>query len=179
MIYFTADHHFGHTNVIRHCNRPFETAEEMDAAFIRNWNAEVTTKDDVYIIGDFTMRPAAEAHEYLSRLNGRKYMIRGNHDRFLNGFESYESDFVWVKDYHVLRTDGQRVVLFHFPIMEWDQFYRGAIHLYGHVHNSQKSGKRLAALNGLAFNVGVDVNGYKPVSIIEIIQRATQTTPAY
>ena len=179
MIFFTADQHFGHANVIRHCGRPFETADDMDEALIRNWNAEVAPKDEVYILGDLTMRSAAEAHGYLSRLNGSKYMIRGNHDRFLKGFETYENDFLWIKDYHVLRTDGQRIVLFHFPILEWDQFYRGAIHLYGHVHNSQKSGERLMALNGLAFNVGVDVNAYKPVSIVEIIQRTAQILPAY
>ena len=159
MIYFTADLHFGHANVIKHCNRPYASAEEMDAELIRNWNATVKPKDEIYILGDFTMRPAAEAHRYLAQLNGSKYFIRGNHDKFLKGFETYEHDFKWVKDYHVLKHDGYRLVLFHFPILEWDQYYRGAIHLYGHVHNSSTSARLLASLAGPAFNVGVDVNG--------------------
>jgi calcineurin-like phosphoesterase family protein len=174
MIFFTADLHFGHANIIRHCDRPFASADEMDEALIHNWNSAIGLNDEVYILGDFTMRPAVEAHRYLTQLNGRKYFIRGNHDRFLKGFNPYMSDFEWVKDYHVLPVEGRRLVLFHFPILEWDQFYRNAIHLYGHVHNSQTSAKRLAALTGPAFNVGVDMNNFMPVSIYEIFQKASQ-----
>ena len=174
MIFLTADLHLGHANIIRHCRRPFSSVEEMDKVIINNWNAAIGPKDEVYIIGDFTMRPAADAHEYLTRLNGHKYFIKGNHDRFLKNFESYASDFVWVKDYYVLRTDEYRIVLFHFPILEWDQFYRGAIHCFGHVHNSPLSGERLSLMSGPAFNVGVDVNEFYPVSLTDIIKRASQ-----
>ena len=52
MIYFTADTHFGHCNVIRFCDRPFASAEEMDEAMIQNWNDRVTGNDTVYILGD-------------------------------------------------------------------------------------------------------------------------------
>ena len=167
MIFFTADLHFGHENIIRHCNRSFASADEMDAALIRNWNAAVGPRDEVYILGDFTMRPAAQAHEYLAALNGRKYFIRGNHDKFLNGFEPYECDFVWVKDYHVLKHEGRKLVLFHYPIAEWDGFFRGSIHLYGHVHNNADSAARLPG--GLAFNVGVDCHDFRPVSMKQIL----------
>ena len=172
MIYFTADLHLGHTNIIRHCKRPFKSAEEMDATIINNWNSTIKPEDDIYILGDFTMRPAAEAHEYVTQLKGRKYLIAGNHDRFLKNYAQYEQDYVWIKDYFVLRTDRLRIVLFHFPILEWDQFFRGAIHLYGHVHNSVKSAERITMLKGSAFNVGVDVCDFRPVSISEIISKA-------
>ena len=172
MIYFTADLHFGHENIIRHCNRPFSSAAEMDETLTRNWNNVVTPEDEVYILGDFTLRPAVEAHGYLTQLNGRKHFIRGNHDKFLKNYEQYENDFEWVKDYHVLFVGKRRFVLFHFPILEWDQYYRGAIHLYGHVHNSQAPAKLMEKLKGSAFNVGVDVNGFQPVSMEEILQRA-------
>ena len=171
MIYFTADLHFGHANVIRHCNRPFASADEMDAALTHNWNSVVGKHDEVYILGDFTMKPAAEAHRYLSALNGRKYMIRGNHDRFIDKYAPFAADFEWVKDYFVLKHERRRFVLFHYPICEWDCFYRGAIHLYGHVHNSTASAERVGGL-GLAFNAGVDCNGFRPVSIDEVIMRA-------
>ena len=174
MIFFTADLHFGHANIMKHCNRPFESVDDMDATLIQNWNDTITQKDEVYILGDFTMKPASDAHGYLTRLNGQKYFIQGNHDRFLRNYEHHKTDFEWIKDYHVLRVDGYRIVLFHYPILEWDQFYRNAIHLYGHVHNSEKSGERLAALTGPAFNVGVDVNEFRPVSLDEIINRANQ-----
>ena len=176
MICFTADLHFGHANVIRHCSRPFASADEMDEALIKNWNDAVKLKDEVYILGDFTMRPSAEAHNYLKRLNGRKYFIKGNHDRFLKSrsFEPYMDDFEWVKDYHTLHIDGKCFVLFHYPILEWANYYRGSIHLYGHVHNSQTSAKLLEGLKGPAFNVGVDVNDYRPVSITDIIRKTGQ-----
>ena len=173
MIYFTSDLHFGHGNIIRHCSRPFASADEMDAALIKNWNETVTPNDDVYILGDLTMRPANEAHRYLSELNGRKYLIRGNHDRrFLKSFDKYADDFVWIKDYFLLNCENKYFVLFHYPIAEWDGFYRKAIHCYGHIHNS--AAKHINAISGLAFNVGVDVNDYKPVSIMEILRKASQ-----
>jgi calcineurin-like phosphoesterase family protein len=172
MVYFTADLHFGHGNIIRHCNRPFASVDEMDAALARNWNAAVSPRDEIYILGDLTMAPAAKAHEILSSLNGRKYFIRGNHDRFLKNFEPFAEDFVWVKDYFVLKYGGRDFVLFHYPIAEWAGFFRGAIHLYGHIHNAPGSVARMDTRGGLAFNVGVDVNGFKPVSIDEIVAAA-------
>ena len=175
MIYFTADLHFGHTNVIRYCGRPFGSVEDMDAGLIRNWNATVSRYDEVYILGDLTMKPPAAAHQYLATLNGRKYMIRGNHDRFLDRFEPYASDFEWIKDYYVLKHEGRKLVLFHYPIFEWADFYHGAIHLFGHVHNAQASEKRLVNLTSPAFNVGVDCNDYRPISIVDIILMAERS----
>jgi len=175
MIYFTADLHLGHANVIRYCDRPFLSVEDMDAGLIRNWNTTVSRCDEVYILGDLTMKPPAAAHQYLTALNGHKYMIRGNHDRFLDRFESYETDFELIKEYYVLKHEGRKFVLFHYPIFEWADFYRGAIHLYGHVHNAQASEKRLINLAGPAFNVGVDCNDYRPMSIEDVILMAERS----
>ena len=172
MVFFTADLHFGHENIIRHCNRPFSSADEMDAALIRNWNATVGPRDEVYILGDLTMQPASKAHEYLEALKGRKFFIRGNHDRFLDGFEPYKHDLAWVKDYHVLKYAGRKIVLFHYPIAEWDGFFRDSIHLYGHIHNSAASTARLPG--GLAFNVGVDCWGFRPISADQILTLAAE-----
>ena len=79
MIYFTADTHFGHYNVIRFCDRPFASAEEMDEAMIQNWNDRVTGNDTVYILGDMFFR-STNAEEILKRLKGKKRLIVGNHD---------------------------------------------------------------------------------------------------
>jgi calcineurin-like phosphoesterase family protein len=171
MIFFTADQHFGHQNIIRTCSRPFASAEEMDEALTRNWNAAVGPGDEVYILGDFTMKPAPEAHRRLSALNGRKYLVVGNHDRFLKQFGPYAADLEWVKDYYVLMHGGRAFVLFHYPIAEWYGYFRGSIHLFGHIHNSPASAARVDA-SGLAFNVGVDCRGFRPVSIEEILALA-------
>ena len=77
MIYFTADTHFGHYNVIRFCDRPFASAEEMDEAMIQNWNDRVTGNDTVYILGDMFFR-STNAEGILKRLKGKKRLIVGN-----------------------------------------------------------------------------------------------------
>ena len=84
MIYYIADTHFGHANILKHDHRPFENTEEMDTTLINNWNERVKTNDDVYIIGDLCFRNADHPEEwYLKRLNGRKHLIIGNHDKAL------------------------------------------------------------------------------------------------
>lgn len=82
MIYYTSDLHLGHANVIRHCDRPFADADEMDAALINNWNAKVHRNDTVYIVGDFLFRAKRPAEGYLSSLKGKKHLIIGNHDKY-------------------------------------------------------------------------------------------------
>ncbi len=129
MIYFTADLHFGHANVIRHCNRPFASADEMDAALTHNWNSFVGKHDEVYILGDFTMKPAAEAHRYLSALNGRKYMIRGNHDHALGTREMSrfhpraKTAMEWTRKRILEEKDGEEIILAisHLPQCATDQ----------------------------------------------------------
>jgi hypothetical protein len=78
--WFTADTHFGHSNIIRHCTRPFGTVEEMDASLIATWNAVVRKDDDIWHLGDFAYRAAKAPADYLRRLNGRKHFVWGNHD---------------------------------------------------------------------------------------------------
>lgn len=171
MIYFTSDLHFGHYNIIAHCNRPFQSIDHMNSVLIQNWNQKVTDRDDVYILGDFTMEDAATAHRFFSVLNGKKYLIRGNHDKFTEKFEQYAEDIVWIKDYHVLKYEKKKFILFHYPILEWESYGKGSIHLYGHIHNNIQSLERVKVLDKNAYNVGVDVNGYAPISIDEVIKR--------
>ena len=70
MIYYTADLHLGHANVIRHCDRPFKSVDEMDEALIRNWNSRVHRLDTVYIVGDLFFRNRRPCEECLAELNG-------------------------------------------------------------------------------------------------------------
>lgn len=169
MIYFTSDLHFGHENVIRHAGRPFLSAREMDETLIQNWNRRVDPQDEIYILGDLTMKGAAYAEGILRRLNGRKYLVCGNHDHFVHQ-QSFDRDLLeWVGDYCELNYEGRTFVLFHYPILEWSRFFRGAYHLHGHQHNGPDYNQinRTAGLR--RFDVGVDANGFAPVSIQEII----------
>ena len=79
MVYFTSDTHFDHANVIRFCNRPFATVEEMNEALITNWNRKVHRDDTVYIMGDMFFR-TTDPEPILQRLKGKKHLIVGNHD---------------------------------------------------------------------------------------------------
>lgn len=171
MIYFTSDLHFNHNNIIAHCNRPFQSVDHMNSILIQNWNQKVNNTDDIYILGDFTMEDADTAHRFFSVLNGRKYLIRGNHDKFTKYFEQYAGDVIWIKDYHVLKYQKRKFVLFHYPILEWENYGKDSIHLYGHIHNNLQSLERAKVLNKNSYNVGVDVNGYAPISIDEVIKR--------
>ena len=85
MKYFISDLHFCHQSIIEMSQRPFATLEEMHATMIRRWNKVVKTNDQVYIIGDFLYKGTAqEANQILSQLKGKKYLIRGNHEKYLN-----------------------------------------------------------------------------------------------
>ncbi len=160
-IFFTADTHFNHANMIKHESRPFENIENMNKKMIEKWNNKVNKNDKIYILGDFVWcRP----NEIVPELNGKKYLIRGNHDKQIS-----EKYFEWIKDYYVLKYNKLRFVLFHYPIFRWDRCHYGDYHLYGHVHSNEKSNSFMNNLN--AYNVGVDVNNYEPVSIDEIVSK--------
>jgi calcineurin-like phosphoesterase family protein len=177
MIYFTADTHFWHTNIIWSCERPFETVEEMNETLIRNWNSRVTDKDEIYILGDFAYKIAGwQVNTILARLKGKKYLIKGNHERYLSTPEFKPEAFEWIKDYYLLVYENVKFVLSHYPMLSWDGSYHGSYHLYGHVHNSgiknPEFGEKLKQLGPCAINVGVDVNDFHPVSITQIIEQA-------
>jgi len=168
MIYFTADLHFYHENVIKHANRPFSSIEEMNKILIRNWNKRICAADEVYILGDVTMKGATYVMETLTQLNGRKYLIKGNHDRFVEQVEFDRSLFEWIKDYHELNYQNERFILFHYPIEEWNHSFRGSIHLHGHQHNHADYNYQNLDSGLRRFDVGVDANDMSPVSIEDI-----------
>lgn len=169
MIYFTADLHFYHDNIIKHANRPFRDYKEMNDVLVRNWNHLVKSQDEVYILGDVTMKGPAFATEMLSALKGRKYLIRGNHDAFVDNREFDLSVFEWVKDYYELAYQKQKFILFHYPIAEWNGYFRDAIQLHGHQHNHADYNFNNLEKGIRRFDVGVDSNYMKPVSVEEII----------
>ena len=130
MIYFISDTHFYHEKIIEYVNRPFKDVEEMNNTLIDNWNKRIEPKDEVYILGDFSFGNKEQTLDLLDKLNGRKYLIKGNHDRVIKDKE-VASRFEWIKDYHMLKYKKYKFVLFHYPLMVWDCQHYGAIHLYG------------------------------------------------
>ena len=89
MIWFTSDLHLGHRAAINMCGRPFENVEEMNEILIRNFNSCVKKNDTVYILGDFSFASPEETRKILEKLNGKKHLIIGNHDKSCKGLENY------------------------------------------------------------------------------------------
>ena len=169
MIYFTADAHFGHGNIIKMENRPFHSVEEMNETLIQNWNAKVSNNDDIFILGDFTLKGPTLANAVLERLSGRKYLIRGNHDRFVDRQNFRKDVFLWVRDYFELSWQGYYFILCHYPLLSWNGMHRGSFHLHGHMHNKMRYNLANRAIGVRRLDVGVDAFGMAPVSIEEIL----------
>ena len=126
MIYFTADTHFGHENVIRFCSRPFSCAAEMDEALIANWNSRVKGNDTVYILGDMFFR-SVNFEEILKRLKGKKRLIVGNHDGSWMT-QTDASRYFESIDKFLETTDGQHALtLCHYPLLTWKHAGRSYI----------------------------------------------------
>lgn len=170
MIYFTSDLHFYHKNVIKHANRPYSDEDEMNVGIISNWNKKVKEEDEIYILGDFTMKGTEYATAVLKRLNGKKYLIKGNHDKFATQETFDNSLFEWVKDYYELQYKNTTFILFHYPIEEWNHYFRGSIHLHGHQRNSPEYNIKNRESGLKRYDVGVDANKMSPVSVDEILE---------
>jgi calcineurin-like phosphoesterase family protein len=172
MKYFIADMHFCHDDVITFSDRPFKNVSEMNDEMIKLWNERVKSPDDeIYILGDFMYRGSAKkANEILKKLRGKKYLIRGNHEQYLDDTVFNLNNYEWVKDYYSFYAKGRKIILFHYPILEWDQYFNNSILLYGHVHD-----KRMEYFDSIlgpkALNVGVDRIGFAPLSIDEVFNK--------
>ncbi|MBQ3664890.1 MAG: metallophosphoesterase [Lachnospiraceae bacterium] len=164
MIWFTSDLHLGHRSVLNFCERPFETVEEMNETLIYHYNSCVRKNDTVYILGDIAHRiPVVEVNQLISRLNGKKYLCKGNHDKKYD-----ESLFEGMYDFLEISVDGINLSLMHYPMMEWPKSRHGSLHLHGHIHTDGEYNLQQKKEGILRYDVGVDANGFYPVSIQQI-----------
>lgn len=166
-LFFTADHHFGHKNILKYSERPFKSVAEMDDALIKRWNEKVGPNDTVYHLGDVGLNAPQELENILNQLNGTIYLIKGNHEK---SALACRKRFEWVKDYYELRVEDesaprgqQNIVLFHYGMRVWNASHWGTYHLYGHSHGMLKDDPTMRA-----FDVGVDCHNYYPISYEEV-----------
>jgi len=173
MIYFTSDLHFGHKNVIRFCDRPYKDLDHMECMIINKFNETVGPEDTTYFLGDIFFYSNNEKIEnVLSRMNGRKILIRGNHDR--KGPNSLENlGFDLVLEEAKIKLNGKRIILSHYPYWLKDDTLdtryehrrpqdMGEWLLHGHTHDSKKIN-----LDNRMIHVGIDAWN-RPVSESEI-----------
>ncbi len=168
MDYFIADTHFGHEKVSH--KRGFATVQEMDELIIARWNARVTDADRVYIVGDLMCHNTLPAEAYLERLRGRKYLAVGNHDRVWTRSVRLNRWFEEVA--FVLEGDckGTFFTASHYPMMDWYRRRHGAHLIYGHIHaTTVEPYYHYLQTVPNAYNAGVDVNNFHPVTLSELI----------
>lgn len=171
--WFTSDTHFWHANVIEFCKRPFSSVEEMNEALIQNWKYLVRPEDHVYVLGDFAMTGPTKIEPIMKRLNGHKFLIRGNHDWHMRYRRWLMMGFEMVTDNTSMIAGNVPLLLSHFPFkqsVDVDDRYverrisddGKSILLHGHVHCSYKQKGRMV-------NVGTDVWSYAPVHLDELL----------
>lgn len=161
-VWFIADTHFYHTNIIKYCNRPFTNAEEMNKVIVQNWNNTIKQKDKVFLVGDFGLANKNKLIEIGNQLNGRKTLILGNHDN-----ESkqtyYAAGFEYVSRYPVIFEDFY--IISHLPqFVQEDGLY---VNIFGHVHDNpiyKDVSKR-------SFCVSAERINYTPIEFQTILKR--------
>lgn len=178
MIYFTADEHHGHRNIIKFCARPFTSLNHMTEELVRRHNEVVKPGDLVYHIGDMFWRTYGlqAAVDTMDRLNGTHFYILGNHCELFE-FPLLREKFVWVRDRaKITAVEGPKmgIVLDHYAGRVWNKSHNGSWQLYGHTHAVLDEEPFL-----LSCDVGVDAWNYYPVSIEQIREKMESKMPAY
>ena len=160
--FFIADTHFGHEKIIMMCDRPFDSVKDMEYGLIEKWNKKVSDEDTVYMLGDFCFKLSKEdAIRILKQLNGKKILIKGNHDRYV-GQRDFDNCFDGIYDYYQITENGQQIILSHYPIIDFAGMYYGAKMIYGHVHNKYVPHKNM-------YCASVECINYEPVTLDELI----------
>lgn len=185
-IWFVSDIHINHKNIIEYSHRPFKDVEEMNETLINNWNNTVPEDGIVFDLGDFAIGGSKVWNDALSRLNGKHYLILGNHD-MKNYRESYSKYFELVTQQMYIQVDDVSIYLNHFPYLCFGGAYReqhNVWQLFGHIHSgpNAKEGKdlnRLCMLFPTQYDVGVDNNDYKPVSFWQVKQIIEKQIESY
>lgn len=152
-IFFTADIHFNHSNIVKYCNRPFDNIEEMNNKIIDSWNNTVKDDDIIYYVGDFCFKSKYKFWE--NKLNGKIIYFRGNHDRFV------------CLDSAVITFNNHKIFIRHKSIMnkcECPDFINFVISAHSHEKYKYKVVDDI-----IVINVGVDVWNFKPVTIERVI----------
>lgn len=162
-IYFTSDLHLGHKNIIEYSKRPFSSVEEMNEAIIERWTKTVKPGDQIYFLGDFALCKEDIAIPMLKRLTGQKFIVFGNHDKYLRKSKIFLEYWAWAKDHAEIKIGDQKIVLNHYAFRTWNQMHRGSYNFHGHSHGS------LPELDYLRqCDVGVDCWNYTPVNYDEL-----------
>jgi len=165
--FFIGCTHFNHTNIIKYCNRPFSSVEEMNQTLIYNWNIKVREDDDIYVLGDFALCCTPDwAGDLLKNLHGTKFLILGNHDSRLKRYSVFKDQFIFIKQRYIIPDFlGLNILLTHSKTFcssdsNW--------HVNLYCHNHAKTNEFTKFNSKMFYNIGVDGNNFSPVNIDDI-----------
>lgn len=164
--YFTADTHFNHEGIIKHCHRAYRSVAEMNADIVAKWNAVVQRESDiVWVLGDFAFKHPAgdDVVQLFYRLRGTKCLVVGNHDE--RNPQVLRLPWERQADLVTFRDNDRRAILCHYPLETWKGAHRGYLHFHGHSHGS------LRRTIPHRFDVGWDVLG-APVDFEQLWENA-------
>ena len=164
--FFTSDLHFFHKAIIRFCDRPYATVDEMNEGIIHNWNSKVSEDSTVFVLGDVLFGGSDKARKVLPQLKGKKHLVVGNHDS-VRAIGKY---FNSVSPYREIFLDESMVCLMHYPIEFWNKCHYGAMHFHGHLHGGDGNWRLSLPLTKRPnrVDVGVDSWHMTPVSFTEL-----------
>lgn len=181
-VFFTSDTHFFHKNILKHCPLRKELCNALDENDISSWddwmvdrwNKVIGKHDIVYIIGDFAFGSAELAKKILGKLNGKKFLILGNHDGSSDKLDNYfkqitqQKMVVFKKEHYDFLEEDIQVFMCHYPLITWPSKHYGAIQLHGHCHGRMDDYNK--ALSDLRVDVGIDstIAEFEPVPLEKI-----------
>lgn len=146
-IFITSDHHFFHGNIIKYCNRPFNSYQEMNEFMIKQWNEIISPNDIVIHLGDFAFRN--KANLIRPKLNGIIILVKGNHDLSISdkdGFIIVDGDLII-----------NNLILSHRPL---ETIPKGFKNIHGHIHDKESY---------FGINVSVERTEYKPIKLSQFL----------
>lgn len=167
-IWYLSDTHFNHDRIRTLGNRPFATVEEMNEFIIQTFNSLIKPRDTVYHLGDFAFGKQEEIKKIRARLNGKVHLIMGNHD-YKNRIDRLKHLFTSVSDRLQIQVNHQKIILDHYPLLTWNDKYKGSWHLHAHSHNNLIVTRADFKTFGKILDVGIDGHSYKPWNHDEII----------
>ena len=169
-IFFTANTHFFHENIIKYTNRPFQNYEDVNDYMVYSWNSIVGKDDIVFHLADLIFRHGRKQKDLVESLNGNIHLILGNHDKRVSWISSIKNiksinNYLEIK---VRDNNIKNIILFHYPVKEWNKKYHGSWHLYGHCHGTLRN------TGPKSLDCGVDTSEkygslpYAPISYLQI-----------
>jgi calcineurin-like phosphoesterase family protein len=170
-IFIGSDFHWGHTNILRYCpesrSRYNNDIQYMNETMVQEWNDLVSPDDTVYMLGDIAFMSAQKAYDYVSRCNGNKILITGNHDVKILRDVKFRSCFQSIHSYLEITYKHTKICMFHYPIFDHNGKNRGSIMLHGHRHGNPHP------ISGRIMDVGMDATGQILLPIDTIYDRMT------